>query len=96
MAAPPRQRLEIIALTAPAYLWLTATVFLPLMAMVYFSFLTTVPVGGRTASFTLQHYVSFFTKPVYWFNAWRSIELGIYVTAISLLVGYPAALALSR
>ena len=53
MAAPPRQGLEIIALTAPAYLWLTATVFLPLMAMVYFSFLTTVPVGGRTASFTL-------------------------------------------
>jgi spermidine/putrescine transport system permease protein len=96
MAAPPRQRLEIIALTAPAYLWLTATVFLPLMAMVYFSFLTTVPVGGRTASFTLAHYVSFFTKPVYWFNAWRSIELGIYVTTISLLVGYPAALALSR
>jgi spermidine/putrescine transport system permease protein len=96
MAAPPRQRLEIIALTAPAYLWLTATVFLPLIAMVYFSFLTTVPVGGRTAGFTLAHYVSFFTKPVYWFNAWRSIELGIYVTAISLLVGYPAALALSR
>ena len=66
------------------------------MAMAYFSFLTTVPVGGRIASFTLAHYVSFFTKPIYWFNAWRSIELGIYVTAISLLVGYPAALALSR
>ena len=50
--------------------------------------------GGRTASFTLDHYISFFTKPIYWFNAWRSIELGIYVTVVSLLVGYPAALAL--
>jgi spermidine/putrescine transport system permease protein len=96
MALPPRQRVEVFALTAPAYLWLAATVFLPLVAMVYFSFLTAVPVGGRTASFTLAHYISFFTKPIYWFNAWRSIELGIYVTAISLLVGYPAALALSR
>jgi spermidine/putrescine transport system permease protein len=96
MALPPRQRVEVFALTAPAYLWLAATVFLPLVAMVYFSFLTAVPVGGRTASFTLAHYISFFTKPIYWFNAWRSIELGIYVTLISLLVGYPAALALSR
>ena len=87
MALTSRQRVEVFALTAPAYLWLAATVFLPLAAMVYLSFLTTVPVGGRIASFTLAHYISFFTKPVYWFNAWRSIELGIYVTAISLLVG---------
>ena len=96
MAAGRRDRAEIFALTAPAYLWLTVTVFLPLMAMFYFSFLTAVPVGGRSVGLTLDHYVSFFTKRVYWFNAWRSIELGIYVTTLSLLIGYPAALALSR
>ena len=43
MALPPRQRVEVFALTAPAYLWLTATVFLPLVAMVYFSFLLQKP-----------------------------------------------------
>ena len=42
------------------------------------------------------HYSASSPNRIYWFNAWRSIELGIYVTAISLLVGYPAALALSR
>ena len=72
MALPPRQRVEVFALTAPAYLWLAATVFLPLVAMVYFSCLRAVPVGGRSASFTIAHYISFFTKPIYWFNDWRS------------------------
>ncbi len=31
----------------PAYLWLTLAIFLPLSAMVYFSFLTDLPFGGR-------------------------------------------------
>ena len=47
-------------------------------------------------SFTLEHYAAFFTKRIYWYNAWRSIELGIYVTTLCLLVGYPAALGLAK
>jgi spermidine/putrescine transport system permease protein len=93
---PARQTRAIFALTAPAYLWLALTVFLPLSAMVYFSFLTVAPIGGREAEFTLEHYVAFFTKEVYWRNAWRSFELGAYVTGFCLLFGYPAALVLAK
>ena len=60
--AAVRQYRGIIALTAPAYLWLALTVFLPLSAMVYFSFLTEAPIGGRTAEWTLAHYIAFFTE----------------------------------
>jgi spermidine/putrescine transport system permease protein len=91
-----RQSRAIIALTAPAYLWLALTVFLPLSAMVYFSFLTVAPIGGREADWTLAHYIAFFTKEVYWRNAWRSFELGLYVTVFCLLFGYPAALILAK
>ena len=91
-----RHTRTVLALTAPAYLWLSATVLLPLAAMFYFSFLTASPLGGKAVQFTLQHYADFFTKEIYWYNAWRSVELGLYVTAICLVVGYPAALGLAK
>src|SRR5215212_9195844 len=61
-----RQYRGIFALTAPAYLWLALSIFLPLSAMVYFR------------------------------NAWRSFELGIYVTVLCVLFAYPAALILAK
>jgi spermidine/putrescine transport system permease protein len=91
-----RKTRTVFALTAPAYLWLAATVLLPLAAMFYFSFLTASPLGGKEVHFTLKHYTDFFTKRIYWYNAWRSIELGLYVTVLCLLIGYPAALGLAR
>lgn len=94
--ASSRQTRTVFALTAPAYLWLAVTVLLPLAAMFYFSFLTASPLGGKEVGFTLKHYADFFTKQIYWYNAWRSIELGLYVTALCLIIGYPAALGLAK
>jgi spermidine/putrescine transport system permease protein len=96
--AMPAQRsnFTIFALTGPTYIWLAVTVLLPLCAMLYFSFLTASPMGGKETGFTIEHYTDFFTKRIYWYNAWRSIELGIYVTLTCLVVGYPAALALAK
>jgi spermidine/putrescine transport system permease protein len=91
-----RRRWAVFGLTAPAYLWLALTIFLPLSAMLYFSFLTVAPIGGRTASFTLDNYRAFFTKPLYQFLAWRSIKLGFHVTLFCVLIGYPAALVLAK
>jgi spermidine/putrescine transport system permease protein len=91
-----RQRLTVLGLTAPAYVWLALTIFLPLSAMFYFSFLTFVPWGTREASVTLDHYAAFFEKSVYRINAWRSLKLGLHVTLGCLVVGYPAALILAK
>src|SRR5690606_15221444 len=91
-----RRTWSIVGLTAPAYLWLTLAVFLPLSAMLYFSFLTQVPFGGREASLTLQHYRTFWELDFYPLLTWRSIKLGLHVTAWCLVLGYPAAYALAR
>ncbi|TIP68177.1 MAG: ABC transporter permease, partial [Mesorhizobium sp.] len=43
-----------LPLLLPAYLWLTVAIFLPLSAMVFFSFMTELPLSGKAWSFTLE------------------------------------------
>ena len=94
--ADRRDRGAILALTGPAYLWLTATIFLPLAAMLYVSFLDKSPLVPQPSSFTLKHYAAFIGRPVYPQLLLWSLQLGGLVTIFSLLVGYPAALALAK
>jgi spermidine/putrescine transport system permease protein len=91
-----RRRWAVFGLTAPAYLWLTLTIFLPLAAMLYFSFLTKPPFGAREAELTLAQYGAFFDKEFYRTLTWRSLRLGFDVTALCLLIGYPAAFVLAK
>jgi spermidine/putrescine transport system permease protein len=88
--------LAVLGLTGPAYLWLALTVLLPLSAMLYFSFLTVAPIGGREAELTLRQYQAFFDKSYLRDLTLRSLELGGHVTLGCILIGYPAALALAK
>jgi spermidine/putrescine transport system permease protein len=94
--ADRRNRGAIVALTGPAYLWLTATIFLPLSAMLYVSFLDKSPLIPQPSSFTLKQYTNLIDKPVYGQLMVWSLELGAVVTLCCLIVGYPAALALAK
>lgn len=86
----------VLALTSPAYLWLALAVFLPLSAMLYFSFLSVPPFGDRQPVLTLAHYQSFIDRSFYRTLTWRSLMLGLEVTLWCLALGFPAALALAR
>lgn len=83
-------------LLGPAYLWLTITIFLPLSAMLYFSFLTETPMGGRVAAFTIEHYQAFFEKDFYQTLMLRSFKLGAQVTFFCVLLGFPCAWILAK
>jgi spermidine/putrescine transport system permease protein len=96
MMQEARRRVAIGFLTAPAYVWLTVTVLLPLSAMLFFSFLTVAPINGREAQFTAEHYLTFIDKDFYRTLTWRSLRLGFDVTFVCVLIGYPAALALAK
>jgi len=90
-------RLKAIAgLTGPAYLWLALTVFLPLSAMLYFSFLSDVPFGKRVAVLTLENYAAFFEKAFYRTLMLRSFRLGAEVTFYCFLFGFPCAYLLAK
>lgn len=64
--------------------------------MLYFSFISDVPFGDAKWYFTLENYRAFFETPTYATLLWKSIKLGMVVTAISLAVGFPCAFVLAK
>jgi spermidine/putrescine transport system permease protein len=91
-----RQGWTTFGLLVPAYGWLTVAVFLPLLAMLFFSFLRAAPFGNRPLAFTLDHYLAFFRRPYLLEVAWTSVQLGLWTTGLCALIGLPTALALAR
>ena len=92
-----RARLVTAALLLPAYGWLLVAVFLPLGAMLVFSFLRTNPFGSRAPlGLTTANYLAFGTRPYLVSAAWASLRLGFWTTGICAAVGLPAALAIAR
>ncbi|MHA1566695.1 MAG: ABC transporter permease [Alphaproteobacteria bacterium] len=83
-------------LISPAYLWLMVAVFLPLSAMLFFSFLSEGPFGDAEAHFVIQNYLEFFQKSFYSKLLWRSLKLGAVVTAFCILIGFPCAYVLAK
>ncbi|CEP36782.1 MULTISPECIES: ABC transporter permease [unclassified Halomonas] len=98
MAQPtaPMDRRRLFALLSPAYLWLLVAVFLPLSAMLFFSFLTDLPQDTPDWRITLGNYNQFLTNPTYATLLWKSLKLGFTVTLVCILIGYPCALVLAR
>jgi spermidine/putrescine transport system permease protein len=95
-AASRRGIAPALPLLAPAYLWLTVAIFLPLSAMAFFSFMTDLPLSGKDWSFTVQNYVAFFTGGVYLTLLGSSLRLGLEVTLWCVVIGFPAAYVLAK
>lgn len=47
-------------------------------------------------SFTLEHYVKFFTDPDFLLVLWRSIVIAVKTTIVCLILGYPVAYFISK
>jgi spermidine/putrescine transport system permease protein len=84
------------ALLAPAYLWLTVAVFLPLSAMLFFSFLSAAPFTRDDWHVTASNYAEFFARTIYPDLLGRSLLLSAIVTLLCVLIGYPCAYILAR
>ena len=85
-----------LTLTAPTYLWLAFTVFLPLSAMFFFSFLTDAPFGNKEVFFSLENYQAIWDKTFYQLLLFKSFRLGLEVTVLCFLIGFPCALILAK
>ena len=98
MALSARQNdaLRAGTLLAPAYLWLTVAVFLPLSAMLFFSFLSAAPFTSSDWHVTAANYGEFFTRSIYPDLLGRSLLLAAVVTCLCVLIGYPCAYVLAR
>ncbi len=85
-----------LTLTAPTYLWLAFTVFLPMSAMFFFSFLTDAPFGNKEVFFSLENYQAIWDKTFYQLLLFKSFRLGLEVTVLCFLIGFPCALILAK
>ena len=85
-----------LSLTAPTYLWLAFTVFLPLSAMFFFSFLNDAPFGNKDVSFSLENYEAIWNKQFYQILLLKSFRLGLEVTLLCFVIGFPCALILAK
>ena len=85
-----------LTLTAPTYLWLAFTVFLPLSAMFFFSFLTDAPFGNKEVFISLENYQAIWDKTFYQLLLFKSFRLGLEVTVLCFLFGFPCALILAK
>ncbi|MCO6187620.1 ABC transporter permease [Rhizobium sp. L1K21] len=83
-------------LLLPAYLWLIVAIFLPLSAMVFFSFASDMPFSGKPWSLTLSNYAEFFSSSVYATLLLSSFRLALEVTLWCVLLGFPAAYVLAK
>lgn len=84
------------ALLLPTYGWLTLAIFLPLLAMLAFSFMTATPMGKTPIHFTLKQYRAFIDQPYLLGVAWDSLMMGFWTTLSCAVLGFFAALALVR
>ncbi|MEM8730373.1 MAG: ABC transporter permease [Pseudomonadota bacterium] len=91
-----RDRLRLTGLLSPAYIWLTVAIFLPLSAMLFFSFLSDVPFGDTPWHISAENYRAFFETTTYAKLLWKSIKLGLMVTGFCVLIGFPCAFVLAK
>lgn len=96
MAKPLGNGGSITVLLLPGYLWLTVAVFLPLSAMLFFSFLSENPFSQTDWHFTLANYGEFFAKGFYSKLFLRSLMLSLTVTVLCVMMGFPCAYVLAK
>lgn len=82
-------------LAIPYIAWAAIMLVLPMALIGLYSF-TDSGNSIISFSFTLEHYMKFFTDPDFLLILWRSISIAIKTTILCLLLGYPTAYFIAR
>lgn len=82
-------------LAIPYIVWAALMLILP-MALIALYSVTEQGNSIISFSFTLEHYVKFFTDPDFLLILWRSLVIAVKTTIICLIIGYPVAYFISR
>ncbi len=89
------RRLETALLMLPGLLWLTLFLVIPCTLVLAYAFMTRGVYGGVVSEFSLENITRVFDA-VYIKIFLVSARIAILATLFSLLIGYPAAYAMSR
>ena len=82
-------------LAVPYIIWAAMMLIFPMLLMLLYSF-TEHGNSIISFSFTLDHYIKFFSDPDFLLILWRSFGIAVKTTIICLLLGYPIAYFIAR
>ena len=83
-------------LVSPALAVLLLAFVAPLTILVAYSFYESGTGGAMIPAFTFRQYRRFLGDPFYLYVLWRTVLLGLWVTAWCIVLGYPLAYVLAR
>jgi spermidine/putrescine transport system permease protein len=90
-----RRGLAALPFLGPGGLYLAALFVVPLVLITSYAFFQRGRFGGIVWEFTLDNFVRLI-DPLYLGVVANSLKVGLIVTLLALLIGYPAALAITR
>ena len=90
------RRLVPAALLLPSLLFLAVFFALPALGLISYSFLTQASDGTVGLPLTLDHYLHFFTTPLYSRVLLTTLQISLTATAFAIVLGYPVALVMVR
>lgn len=96
MKNKPRKNTRLIlVMVGPTALWLLFFLLLPLIYVIYISFMTKGLYGGIQNIFTLKNYTSVVSE-LYMKVTLKSVKMAFQTSLICLLIGYPFSYLLSK
>ena len=82
-------------LAAPYVVWVALMILLPMLLILFYAFTDS---GNEVVNFTftLDHFIRFFTDHDFLLILWRSLVIAFKTTVICILLGYPIAYFIAR
>ena len=82
-------------LAAPYVVWVALMILLPMLLILFYAF-TDSGNGVVNFTFTLDHFIRFFTDHDFLLILWRTLVIAFKTTVICILLGYPIAYFIAR
>ena len=90
-----KNRLPVLAQAGPVSVWMILFVTLPLLFIIYVSFMTRGTFGGIEYTFSTESYRTIL-DPMYFSVILKSLKVAAVTTVLCLLFGYPLAYYIAR
>jgi putative spermidine/putrescine transport system permease protein len=85
-----------LLLLLPILLFIFGFFIVPMLYILYLSFITTDDLGGTSAVYSLKNYAQFFKDSYYLSSLWLTVKISLYTVIVSLILAYPVALTMAK
>ncbi|MGG1397416.1 ABC transporter permease [Bacillus salipaludis] len=85
-----------LLLLVPILLFIFGFFVVPMLYILYLSFISTDNLNGADAAFSLQNYITLFSDHYYLSSMWLTVKISFYSVLVSLILGYPIALTMAK